>query len=165
VKLRNYLGRLTAAAAVSVLASACALPPIVTAITIGADVMSLAGTGKTVTDNGISMVLQQDCALLRAFEGSVCKDFAPGEDTPEGALVALNPLTDTTLDPSATDPMTAPRSLAYLDGTLGLAIASGPLGERDAPLLAFARVGEEHQTAGDFANRVGLAYMTAGIDG
>lgn len=158
---RKHLVRLAAAATLSVFVSACALPPIVTAISLGADVFSLAGTGKTVTDNGISFVLQQDCAMLRVFEGSVCKDFAPGEDTPEGALVALDPMSDPILDPSASDPMIAPYNLAYLGDTLGLAVASAPQGESATSVLAFAKLSAGTPGAGNH----GLTYLTAGIDG
>jgi hypothetical protein len=165
VRPRKYFARLAAVAALSIFVSACALPPIVTAITVSADIFSLAGTGKTVTDNGISLVMRQDCALLRALDGSVCKDFAPSENTPEGALVAMNPLSDPTLDPSTTDPITVPHSLAYLDQALGLAVASGPAGGRDLPALAFADVGDEPLIAGGFADRDGLTYLSAGIGG
>ncbi len=52
--------------------SACALPPAITIASLVADVASYAATGKTVTDHGISLVLQKDCALLRGLEGEVC---------------------------------------------------------------------------------------------
>jgi hypothetical protein len=165
VRSPKYFGRLATIATLSIFVSACALPPIVTAFTVSADVFSLAGTGKTVTDNGISMVMQQDCALLRALDGSVCKDYAPSEDTPEGALVALDPLTDPTLDPSASDPMAVPHSLAYLEKPLGLVIASGPVGERDVPATAFTSLRGDLLAAGDSLDRDDLSYLTAGING
>ncbi len=103
--------------------------------------------------------------MLRVFEGSVCKDFAPGEDTPEGALVALDPMNDPTLNPSAIDPMTAPYNLAYLGDALGLAVASGPQGEPAAPVLAFADAGAATPAAGAFTGHQGLTYLTADING
>ena len=59
-----------AAAAISL--SGCALPPIVTYISSAADVFSYLTTRKTVTDHGISMVVQKDCALLRVLDGPIC---------------------------------------------------------------------------------------------
>ncbi len=59
-----------AAAAISL--SGCGLPPIVTYISYAADVVSFLATKKSVTDHGISMVLQKDCALLRVLDGPIC---------------------------------------------------------------------------------------------
>ncbi len=165
MRSRKFLGRLATVATLAIFVSGCALPPIVTAFTVGADIFSLAGTGKTITDNGISLVMRQDCALLRALEGSVCKDYAAGEDTPEGALIALTPLADPALNPSAADPMAVPHSLAYLDDALGLAVASGPASERDLPVVAFASLRDDLRISGDFANRDSFIYLAAGIDG
>ncbi len=63
-----------AAAAISL--SGCGLPPIVTYISYAADVVSFLATKKTVTDHGISMVLQKDCALLRVLDGPICIEEA-----------------------------------------------------------------------------------------
>ncbi len=59
-----------AAAAISL--SGCGLPPIVTYASYGADIFSYLATGKSVTDHGISVVLEKDCALLRALDGPIC---------------------------------------------------------------------------------------------
>ena len=59
-----------AAAAISL--SGCGLPPIVTYVSTAADIVSYLTTKKTVTDHGISMVLQKDCALLRVLDGPIC---------------------------------------------------------------------------------------------
>ncbi len=59
-----------AAAAISL--SGCGLPPAVTYASYSADVLSYLTTGKSVTDHGISMVLEKDCALLRVFDGQIC---------------------------------------------------------------------------------------------
>ena len=59
-----------AAAAISL--SGCGLPSAVTYASYSADVLSYLTTGKSVTDHGISMVLEKDCALLRAFGGPIC---------------------------------------------------------------------------------------------
>ncbi len=34
--------------------------------------LQLLGDGKSVTDHGISMVLEKDCALLRVLDGPIC---------------------------------------------------------------------------------------------
>ena len=59
-----------AAAAISL--SGCGLPPIVSYISYGADIVSYLVTKKSVTDHGISMVLEKDCALLRVLDGPIC---------------------------------------------------------------------------------------------
>ena len=37
-----------------------------------ADIFSYLTTGKSVTDHGISMALEKDCALLRVLDGPIC---------------------------------------------------------------------------------------------
>ena len=64
-------------AALAVLLSGCALPPAFTVASLVADVASYASTGKSVTDHGISMMLQKDCALLRGLEGEICVEPDP----------------------------------------------------------------------------------------
>ncbi len=155
---RRYFWPL-AAAAVSIVVSGCALPPIVTAVSLGADFMSLAGTGKTVTDHGISLVMDQDCALLRGLDGEVCQDFAPSEDTPEGALIALAPISDPVFDPTARDTLALPASAPSLRDSLELALAGTPAGERDVPLASFASL------PGGIAGYDGFRYLTADIKG
>ena len=59
-----------AAAAISL--SGCGLPPTVTYTSYVADIFSYLSTKKSVTDHGISFVLQKDCALLRVFDGPIC---------------------------------------------------------------------------------------------
>ncbi len=62
---------LVLAAAVIVL-SGCGLPPIVSYVSSAADIFSFLTTSKSVTDHGISLALQKDCALLRALDGPIC---------------------------------------------------------------------------------------------
>jgi hypothetical protein len=71
-KQGNYFMRWLSLAALTILLSGCALPPAITIASLVADVASYASTGKTVTDHGISMVLQKDCALLRGLNGEIC---------------------------------------------------------------------------------------------
>ncbi len=61
---------LIAAAAVSL--SGCGIPPIISVASLALDFASYGSTGKTVTDHGLSAVLQKDCVLLRGLEGQVC---------------------------------------------------------------------------------------------
>lgn len=49
--------------------SGCALPPAVSVASFVADGASYVITGKSTTDHAISMVVQQDCALLRVVRG------------------------------------------------------------------------------------------------
>jgi hypothetical protein len=131
--------RWPALAGLALLLSGCALPPAVTVVSFAADLASLGETGKTITDHGISLMAQKDCALMRVFsKTSICKDI-PDENTPEGALVALAPLTDPTVAAAPEDPMTLPREFAYLDGSLGLAVARADDG---LPAHAFADIGD-----------------------
>jgi hypothetical protein len=75
-----------AAAAISL--SGCGLPPAVTYASTAADVFSYLTTGKSVTDHGISMVLEKDCALLRVLDGPICIDE---EVVVEEGIVAHRP--------------------------------------------------------------------------
>jgi hypothetical protein len=59
-------------AAVAVSISGCAIPPVVSVASLALDFASYGATGKTVTDHGLSAVLQKDCVLLRGLDGQVC---------------------------------------------------------------------------------------------
>ncbi len=106
-----------ALAVIAVLLSGCAVPPAVTVLSLFADVVSYAETGKTITDHGISLVLKKDCALLRGFTGDICIEPDPGAEF--AATLAF-----------ATDAEIAPRDsgqapdkwlaeLSYLSDSLG----------------------------------------------
>ena len=116
-KQGNYFMRWLSLAVLSVFLSGCAVPPAVTVLSLFADVVSYAETGKTITDHGISLVLRKDCALLRGFKGDVCIEPDPGADL--AATLAF-----------ATDPVMAPHNygeapdrwlaeLRYLSDSLG----------------------------------------------
>jgi hypothetical protein len=83
-------------AALTVLLSGCGLPTAVTVASLVANGVSYVSTGKSITDHGISMALEKDCALLRGFEGDICLEPDPAE------VFAAS------LD-FATDPAVAPR--------------------------------------------------------
>ncbi|MFQ5772922.1 MAG: hypothetical protein ACE5GS_00240 [Kiloniellaceae bacterium] len=121
----TILKRWSLVAAVAILVSGCALPPVVTVASLAFDFASYGETGKTVTDHGISVVLQQDCALIRVFDGAVCRE-QPDENTPAGALAALHPLADPSATVADGDPMRLPPDLEYLDGLAGRALVRAP---------------------------------------
>ncbi len=70
---------LVLAAAAIVLSGCGLLPPVVTYASSGADILSYLTTKKTVTDHGISFVLQKDCALLRVLDGPICVEETEAE--------------------------------------------------------------------------------------
>ncbi len=59
--------------------SGCGLPPIVTYTSYMADIFSYLTTKKSVTDHGISFVLEKDCALLRVLDGPICVEETEAE--------------------------------------------------------------------------------------
>lgn len=123
--LGTALKRWCSVAIVAFSLSGCALPPAVSIASMALDLASYAETGKSVTDHGISLVLQQDCALLRVLEGGICRDY-PDQTAPDTALAALEPMSDPSATLDTGDPVPLPTDLAYLDGTAGLAVAARP---------------------------------------
>ncbi|MHA1153622.1 MAG: hypothetical protein ACTSQ7_13340 [Alphaproteobacteria bacterium] len=79
-------------AALATVLSGCGLPPAVTVVSLVADVFSYAATGKSVTDHGISIVLQKDCALLRGFEGDICIEPDPAAEFASSLAFATDPV-------------------------------------------------------------------------
>jgi SPOR domain len=58
---------------IATLVSGCALPPAVMIASYAADGVSYLGTGKSVSDHGISAVTGRDCAVWRIIKGeSIC---------------------------------------------------------------------------------------------
>lgn len=58
-----------------VLNGCVALPPAITLATLALDVGSYAVSGKTVTDHGLSAVMQKDCAVIKVLdEGQFCEE-------------------------------------------------------------------------------------------
>ena len=66
-------------AAGAMVLSGCGLPPIVTYASYAADIFSYLSTSKSVTDHGVSFVLQKDCALLRVLDGPICVEETEAE--------------------------------------------------------------------------------------
>ena len=114
-----YFMRWFALAVIAVLLSGCAVPPAVTVLSLFADVVSYAETGKTITDHGISLVLKKDCALLRGFKGDICIE----PDSSAELAAALAFATDPAIAPpnSGQAPDTWLAELSYLSDSLGLA--------------------------------------------
>ncbi len=69
--------------------SGCALPPALTFASLALDISSYALTGKGTIDHGISMVAQQDCAVLQLTQGHLCREPSRYEAQ---ELAALTPL-------------------------------------------------------------------------
>ena len=69
--------------------SGCLLPPIITIASLALDVGSYAVSGKTMTDHGISLVAEEDCALMRVFEGHLCEGY---QDYEHESVATLHPL-------------------------------------------------------------------------
>jgi hypothetical protein len=58
---------------VTFLLAGCALPPALTLASFAADGISYVATGKSTTDHAISVVAQEDCAVIRALkEEAIC---------------------------------------------------------------------------------------------
>ena len=66
-------------AAAAIVLSGCGLPPLVSYMSYVTDIFSYLSTKKTVTDHGVSFVLQKDCALLRVLDGPICVEETEAE--------------------------------------------------------------------------------------
>jgi hypothetical protein len=67
-----------------------AIPPALIIASYAIDVGSLVATGKTATDHAISAVAQQDCAMMRIFEGRLCIDEPDYQLADAGVLEPLS---------------------------------------------------------------------------
>lgn len=72
--------------------SACLMPTPFSAVSMGADAVSFMATGKAATDHGLSLAMGEDCALIRIFDGPICR--APVVYEASAAGIALEPLPD-----------------------------------------------------------------------
>ena len=112
-------------AAAAVMLSGCGLPPIFTVASLAFDFASYGSTGKTVTDHGISMVLQQDCALLRGLQSEVCVE--------EGSELASK-------KPVKEPETSASRRVAYLEEEVNRITPHRASGPGDGAILRIAFV-------------------------
>lgn len=71
--------------------SGCLLPTPFSIVSSGLDAVSFVASGKTVTDHGVSLVMGEDCALVRVLEGEVCREQREFEEVAEGRLLAPLP--------------------------------------------------------------------------
>ena len=110
-----------AAAAISL--SGCGLPLVVSVWSTALDFASYGSTGKTVTDHGISLVLQKDCSLMRGLDGPVC--------TEKGTPYAYR-------KPPRDDDTPASLRVVYLEEEANRGTARYPLEPDDSGLLRSA---------------------------
>lgn len=113
------------------------VPPAISIASFAADALSYAVSGKSVSDHGLSMVMQEDCAVLNFVKGeAIC---APGPH-PEIEMVAPRDAdADRTLlasthaepdaDPVAESPIWVPPAPGHLSMQYA---AAGPLLEQPA---------------------------------
>ena len=93
------------------------MPPAITLASLAADVVSYASTGKSVSDHGISLVLQKDCALLRGFKGEICLEPDPAAEFVASLAFATDPAVTSRAAGRASDAWLA--ELSYLGDSLG----------------------------------------------
>ena len=83
---------------VPALLSGCGLPPAVVIASYAADGVSYIGTGKSVTDHGLSAATGRDCALFRVVKAKpICTD----EPTRRASPAPVEPGLHATLPPGA----------------------------------------------------------------
>jgi hypothetical protein len=116
-KQGNYFMRWLSFAVLAVFLSGCVLPPAVTVVSLFADIVSYAETGKTITDHGISLVLKKDCALLRGFKGDICIEPDPGAEFATTLAFTTDPVMAPHKNGEAPDRWLA--ELSYLSDSLG----------------------------------------------
>ncbi len=87
--MNDMIKRPLLAAALLIPLSGCAMPTPVSIVSLVFDIGSYAISGKTVTDHGLSLLAQQDCAMMKVFEGKICEAYPDYENV---ALATLEPL-------------------------------------------------------------------------
>ena len=95
---KKGVGRVIPVIAVSAMLTGCALPMPVQVASWALDGISFLATDKSLTDHGLSVVAQKDCALWRGLKGDeVCSDYddagtvaiaAAEQDIPEEESIA-----------------------------------------------------------------------------
>ncbi len=123
--------------------SGCALPPIVTAVSLAANGVSYATTGKGTADHAISAVAGEDCAVLRAAKDEAICD-------PDGEVLFEVDIASTDNEDWHLDPETGvmgtggtPRSAS----PFGLLAAGDPTSEPSKQAEAPAQVDKEESEA------------------
>ena len=113
------------------------VPPAISIASFAADAFSYAVSGKSVSDHGLSMVMQEDCAVLNFVKGeAICAPgphpeiemATPRDPEAERTLIAsARPQPDT--DPVAESPIWVPPAPVALSMQYA---AAGPLLEQPA---------------------------------
>jgi hypothetical protein len=108
----------------------CALPPAVTIVSFVADGISMASSGKTVTDQAISFLAHKDCRLWRLAQGkSIC-----GSEASVVAVAALPPaLPLRAASPALAPPDPVIRAIAPAAEPTPMVFAPSPAGAQEAP--------------------------------
>lgn len=72
------------------LLSGCAMPAAFTVASFALDTGSYAMSGKTLSDNGLSLIMDEDCAMTRLLneDGEICQD-QQGYEIAQGTLTPL----------------------------------------------------------------------------
>jgi hypothetical protein len=137
------------------LAGCGVVPPAVSIASLVLDVGSVAVSGKTVTDHGLSAMAEQDCALIRVLtEGEACREPQHYETT----LAALEPLPEAGRGEQA-DAMQVPAEFAYLETAAPGVVSDG----HERPVMAFVpalSVETAHGTEGLLARQ---GYLASGV--
>lgn len=181
----SLLRRSAAVVAVPILLGGCALPLPVKIASWAIDGISYVATQKSVTDHGISLAMEKDCALLRGVtEGQVCREGEPeiavalaklkeradadeaariaeadrvGEDLPEDMVLELADF-ESASGPDQAEPTAAEQSVAQAP------VSEAPGVEAPAPVIAeavVARSVEETTPAADAIERRSVAVAMA----
>ncbi len=124
------------------LLSACGTP-ISSFANMAVSSVSYFFTGKTTTDHGLSLVLQEDCEIIRALEGQICRPI--GNGYPQADFeVALQPL--------GASPELAEAEFLRADGSVVVDPVRPMLAE--TPLSEDSAIdGSDSRTAGTIADR------------
>ena len=105
----------------------CAVPPLLTYVSLGLDGVSFFTTGKSVGDHALSAAFQQDCKVWRLVKeqafNAVCRDGDYGAEI----LVAMRETdNDVTFDLAPADRLEIPFSLALFDLDFAAIVSSEP---------------------------------------
>jgi hypothetical protein len=119
----------------------CVLPPAFTIASLMADGVSLASSGKTVTDHAISLLAHEDCRLWRLFEGkSVCGSQATVVTVARLPALPLRAASPATRPPEPIDLASAPVETPVSEVAVAAATAVAEPAPTPSPAQAVAPV-------------------------
>ena len=88
----------------AILSAGCALPVPLQVASWALDGISYVMTEKSVTDHGLSAVVQKDCAVWRGFtEGELCRDWGSEQGTLLAAVSKINDKPNKSISPVTDD--------------------------------------------------------------